>query len=75
MRARQEEKMAHPQRKKSMAHQKRAHLRKLELLTSVLHDGCRTVSLEASSCSPEPQEEIQRKTQRTIKLSEEYAEK
>jgi hypothetical protein len=42
--------MAHPQRKK-MAHQKRAHSRKLEHLTSVLHDGCRTVSLEASPCS------------------------
>jgi hypothetical protein len=54
--------MAHPQRKKKMAHQKRAHLRKLEHLTSVLHDDCRTVPLEASPCSLEPQEETQSKT-------------
>jgi uncharacterized membrane protein len=47
----------------------------VEHLTSVLHDGCRTVSLEASPCSLEPQEETQRKTQRTIKSSKEYAEK
>jgi hypothetical protein len=52
---------AHHQWKKKMAHQKRAHLRKLEHLTSVLHDGCRL----------EPQEEPQRKTQRMVKSSEE----
>jgi hypothetical protein len=27
-----------------MTHQKRAHLRKVEHLTSVFHDGCRTVT-------------------------------
>jgi hypothetical protein len=74
-RAQQEEKITHPQWKKKMAHQKRAHPRKLEHLISVLHDCCRTVSLEVSPCSPKPQEETQRKTQRTIKLSEEYTEK
>jgi hypothetical protein len=41
----------------------------------VLHDGCRPMSLEASPCSPEPQEETQRKTQRSVKSSEEYAER
>jgi hypothetical protein len=41
----------------------------------VLHDDCRTVSLEASPCSPEPQEKTQRKTQRSIKSGEEGAEK
>jgi hypothetical protein len=65
-----EEKMTHPQRKK-MSHQKRAHPRKLEHLTSVLHDGCRAVSLKAPLCSPEPQEETQRNTRRLVKLSEE----
>jgi hypothetical protein len=58
-----------------MTRKKRAHPRKLEHLTSMLHDGCRTVSLEASPCSPKPQEETQRKTQRVVKLSEEYAKK
>jgi hypothetical protein len=62
--------MVHPQRKK-MAYQKRAHTRKVEHLTSVLHDGCRTVSLEASPSSPKPQEETQTKTQRTVKSSKE----
>jgi hypothetical protein len=33
------------------------------------------VSLEASPCSPEPQEKTQRKTQRSVKSSEEGAEK
>jgi hypothetical protein len=41
----------------------------------VLHDGCRPVSLEASPCSPEPQEKTQRKTQRSVKSGEEGAEK
>jgi hypothetical protein len=41
----------------------------------VLHDGCRPVSLEASPCSPEPQEKTQRKTQRSAKSGEEEAEK
>jgi hypothetical protein len=36
----------------------------------VLHDGCRTVSLEASPYSLEPQEN----THRTVKSSEEYVE-
>jgi hypothetical protein len=71
MRAQQEEKMTHPQWKKKMAHQKRAHPKKLEHLTSVLHDGCRTVSLEASPCSLEPHKKTQRKTKRTVKSSEE----
>jgi hypothetical protein len=53
----------------------RVHPRKWEHLINMLHDGCRTVSLEASPCSPEPREETQKKTQRTVKLSEEYAEK
>jgi hypothetical protein len=44
---------------------------KLEHLISVLHDGCRTVSLDASPCSLEPQEETQRKTQMIVKSSEE----
>jgi hypothetical protein len=61
-RARQEEKMAH---------QKRAHSRKLEHRTSMLHDDGRTVSLEDSPCSPEPQEETQRNAQRMVKSSEE----
>jgi hypothetical protein len=59
--------MTHPPRKKKMTHQKRAHPRKLECLISVLHDGCRTVSLEAAPYSPEPQEESQRKTQKMVK--------
>jgi hypothetical protein len=42
----------------------------LEHPTSVLHDDCRTMSLEASPCSLEPSEESQKKTQRMIKLSE-----
>jgi hypothetical protein len=41
----------------------------------VLHDGCRTVSLEASPCSPKPQEKTQHKTQRSVKSGEEEAEK
>jgi hypothetical protein len=41
----------------------------------VLHDGCRPVSLEASPCSPEPQEKTQWKTQKSVKLGEEGAEK
>jgi hypothetical protein len=41
----------------------------------VLHDGCRPVSLEASPCSPEPQEKTQRKIQRSVKSDEEGAEK
>jgi hypothetical protein len=61
--------MTHPKRK--MTHQKRAQLRKYEHLTSVLHDGCRPVSLEASPCSLKPQE----KTQMSIKSGKEYAEK
>jgi hypothetical protein len=65
--------MAHPQRKK-MAQQKRTHLRKLEHQTSVIYVGCRPVLLEASPCSPEPQE-TQRKTQRTVKSSKEQVEK
>jgi hypothetical protein len=44
-------------------------------MTIVLHNSCRTVSLEVSPCSLKPQEETQRKTQRMIKSSEEYAEK
>jgi hypothetical protein len=62
--------MAHHQRKKKMAHQKRAYPRKLEHLTNMIHGGCRTMLLEASPCSPEPQEETQKKTQRTVKSSE-----
>jgi hypothetical protein len=41
----------------------------------MLHDGCRPVSLEASPCSPEPQEKTQRKTQRSVKLDEEGVQK
>jgi hypothetical protein len=41
----------------------------------VLNDGCRHVSLEASSCNPEPQEKTQRKTQRSVNSGEEEAEK
>jgi hypothetical protein len=67
----QQEEKAHPQRKKKMAHQKRAHPRKLERQTSVLYDGCRPVSLDASPCNSERREETQRKTQRTVKSSEE----
>jgi hypothetical protein len=58
-----------------MSHQTKAHLRKMEHHTSVLHDDCRTISLETSPCSPEPPEETQKKTQRTVKSSEEYAQK
>jgi translation initiation factor 2B subunit (eIF-2B alpha/beta/delta family) len=72
-RTQQEEKMTHPKRK--MTHQKRAQLRKYEPLTSVLHNGCRHVSLEASPCSPEPQEKTQRKTQSSVKSGEEGTEK
>jgi hypothetical protein len=54
-----------------MAHQKIAHLRKLEHQTSILYDGCRTVSLEASPYSLEPPEETQKKTQMMVKSSEE----
>jgi hypothetical protein len=72
-RMQQVEKMTHPKRK--MTHQKRAQMRKYEHLTSVIHDGCWPVSLEASSCSLELQEKTQWKTQRSIKSSEEGAEK
>jgi hypothetical protein len=41
----------------------------------VLHDGYRPVSLEASPCSPEPQEKTQRKIQRSVKSGEDEAEK
>jgi hypothetical protein len=41
----------------------------------VFHDGCRPVSLEASPCSPKPQEKTQWKTQRSVKSGEEEAEK
>jgi hypothetical protein len=41
----------------------------------VLHNGCRPVSLEASPCSPKPQEKTQPKTQRSVKSGEEEAEK
>jgi 3-deoxy-D-arabino-heptulosonate 7-phosphate (DAHP) synthase len=72
-RTQQEEKMTHPKRK--MTHQKRAQLRKSEHLISMLHDGCRHVSLEASPCSPEPQEKTQRKAQRSVKSGEEEVDK
>jgi hypothetical protein len=49
----------------------RKHPRKLEHLTSVLHDNCRTMSLEASPCGSEPQEDTQRKTQRMVLSSKE----
>jgi hypothetical protein len=42
-RAQRKEKMTHPQQKK-MTHQKRAHPRKMEHQTSVIYDGCRTVT-------------------------------
>jgi hypothetical protein len=41
----------------------------------VLHDGYKPMSLEASSCSLEPQEKTQWKTQRLVKSGEEEAEK
>jgi hypothetical protein len=41
----------------------------------VLHDGYKPVSLEASPCSPEPQEKTQRKIQRSVKSGEDEAEK
>jgi hypothetical protein len=58
--------MAHPQWRKKMAHQKRAHPRKMEHQTSVLHDFCRTVSLEASPFSLEPQ----KKKERVVKVEQ-----
>jgi hypothetical protein len=61
--------MAHSQQKKKMTHQKRAHLRKVEHLTSVLLDGYRTVSLEALLYSLEPQEKTQRKAHMMAKSS------
>jgi hypothetical protein len=49
-----------------MTHQKRANPRKLEHLTSVLHDSGRPVSQEDSPCSLKPQEKTQRKTHRSV---------
>jgi hypothetical protein len=53
-----------------MAHQKIAHLREQEHQTSMLHDDCRTVSLEASPCSLEPPEKTQKKTHRIVKVEQ-----
>jgi hypothetical protein len=54
------------QQKDEMAHQKMAHLRKMEHQKVVLHDGYRSMSLEASPCSLEPHRMTHKKTQKTI---------